>query len=517
MPATYSINIATTIEAYRKPDITSVLVDLPDNTQKLISPKDVRDAFLSTWANSAFKQTIGTASIEYIGIDSGNPDNRDIKEKIFIGKRNYTGTDIMNTSLLSSDSDIYLYNTKGDTQSQIETKISILAGTNSSVYINAPYISSKTNDTDNGFNLDFINPSTNGPINIYSQTGRVSVNGIIFPTVSETSTSALNGRLLKYSGTYPNGSLRWADESVTIANIGTPGAETNIYGSPSNVNGQSLEFVDDSLVPQTIGGIITGSSFSAFSFNGINGYQNWPLTEVLRKLLYPHVPPTISLNVTNPSTGTDYFEVGSTSSALFDYSLTEYSYDISTYSISGTTYSGSYSGSAGVTFSATFSSSVYTTYPTSSMTFTMSVVTATNSGATTSTTDSIKFVSPIFYSFDPTYVDVLGGSHYLAHTTGILMNSSSKYIGSSHSVSLVCSGSGYLYFISPASYSNLSIIKDPNLFIIHDSSNLPTSSFTYSNSVTPTGISVNYGDYILYRTIATCSYTTNNGTFSFIF
>jgi len=71
MPATYSINVGTQLEAYRKPDIISVLKDIPDNTHKLISPKDIRDAFLSTWANSPFKQTKNISGIEYIGVDSG--------------------------------------------------------------------------------------------------------------------------------------------------------------------------------------------------------------------------------------------------------------------------------------------------------------------------------------------------------------------------------------------------------------------------------------------------------------
>ena len=78
MPVTYSISVGLPTEALRKSDINSVLLDIPDNTQKLISPKDVRDAFLSTWANSAFKQTKGLSSLEYIGVDSGNPENRDI-------------------------------------------------------------------------------------------------------------------------------------------------------------------------------------------------------------------------------------------------------------------------------------------------------------------------------------------------------------------------------------------------------------------------------------------------------
>ena len=111
MSATYSISVGGPTEASRKQDINSVLLDLPDNTQKLISPRDVRDAFVTTWATSAFKQTIGQGTVEYLGIDSGNPSNRDIKQKIFIGKRNYAGVDIMTNTLLNNTSnDIYIYN-----------------------------------------------------------------------------------------------------------------------------------------------------------------------------------------------------------------------------------------------------------------------------------------------------------------------------------------------------------------------------------------------------------------------
>ena len=57
MPVTYSINVGTITESSRKENVFSVIQQLPDNTQKLISPKDVRDAFVSAWANSAFKIT----------------------------------------------------------------------------------------------------------------------------------------------------------------------------------------------------------------------------------------------------------------------------------------------------------------------------------------------------------------------------------------------------------------------------------------------------------------------------
>jgi hypothetical protein len=128
MPATYSINVGTIIESVRKQNVFSVVQELPDNTQKLISPRDVRDAFLSAWANSAFKITTPgiLTSNEYIGIDSGNPDDRDIKKKILLGKRSFGNLDILDNTLLSTlGSDIYFFNTKDDSATQSSTKISI--------------------------------------------------------------------------------------------------------------------------------------------------------------------------------------------------------------------------------------------------------------------------------------------------------------------------------------------------------------------------------------------------------
>jgi hypothetical protein len=526
MPATYSINVGTPTEAFRKQNINSVLLDLPDNTQKLISPKDVRDAFLSAWATSAFKQTIGQANIEYLGIDSGDPSNRDIKQKIFIGKRNQGGLDVMNNSLLNNtNNDIYIYNTKPDSSATQSTKVVILAGTNSILHTNAPYIQSNSINSNTALDLNLVNPSLfSGPINVFSSTGRVAINGITFPTVAETSASASNGRILKYSGSYPNGVLRWAEPTVSIANIGTIGLPTNIYGSPSNVNGYSLEFVDNSIVPQTIGGVVQGSSFSAGSYNG----QNWPLSEVIRKILYPYVPPALSLSIT--AGGVDYFSTGITSSALFSYSITRYSNIVSSYNISGTTYSGlSFSGSVGSQLNATFSSDIY-----GNTASTQNYVLSARDNPfllsfSYSATASVRFVHPSFYGFSLTDIDFYTSTS----TAGILratqlgnyinsLNTSRiivPYLGTSQSVSVPYVGSGYVYFVYPHSYPLLSKIKDPNGFIIHDSNNLTYSAFTYSGSVTPTGgnnLAIPTPQWRVYKTIGTCSYT-GSGEFEFIF
>jgi len=529
MPATYSISVGTPTEALRKQDINSVLLDLPDNTQKLISPKDVRDAFVTTWANSAFKQTIGQASIEYLGIDSGNPNNRDIKQKIFIGKRNYAGLDIMNSTLLGdTNNDIYIYNTKSDTSLTQSTTIAILAGTNSSLHQYAPYIQSSVVNSGDALGLNFVNPSKfSGPINVYSNTGRVAINGILLPTVSETSASASNGKILKYSGTYPNGVLRWSDPTVSISNIGSPGLTTDIYGSPVNVNGHSLEFVDNSIVPTTVGGVVQGSSFSSGSYNG----QDWPLSEVIRKILYPYVPPTLSLSVS--INGVNYFTTGLTYSALFRYSIIRYTNDIYSYNITGTTYSSglSFYGGVGSQLNATFSSKIYSNDSgansnlstigyisglTQSYVFNAKDVSsiADPLGFSHSYTASVKFVHPSFYGFNK---DKITTSSLL----GSFINSSTRaaipYLGS-QSFSFKYNGSGYLYFVVPDIYPLLSKIKDPNGFIIHDSTLPRVSAFTYS-TYSPTGgnnLPTVPPSYRIYRTIGTCSYI-GSGNFEFIF
>jgi hypothetical protein len=537
MPATYSINVGTITESERKQNVFSVVQELPDNTQKLISPRDVRDAFLSAWANSAFKVTTPgiLTSNEYIGIDSGNPDDRDIKKKILIGKRSFGNLDILNNNLLSTlGSDIYFFNTKDDSATQSSTKISVLAGTNSTLHEYAPYIEAVVGTSSLGINLEIRNPSLfEGPISILSQQGRVAINGIVFPTVAETAASASNGRILRYYGTYPNGYLKWDDTNVTIANIGSPTSVTNIYGSPSNVNGYSLEFVEDAMVPQTVGGIEIGSSFSAFTYDATavtGNYQNWPLVEVIRKLLYPYVPPVLTLSVINPFTGTTFAEVGTTPSVVVSYNLTSYARDeneyISDFVISGTTYSAPFGGfsfsvSPGNSFGGTAAGTTSSNAPSvidyvfaAADQWVPNIFTASGypTGFSHSATASIQFVHPFLLTFGDFGTAFSNSMIQGIHVSQTASRTIFPYIGPSQSVVMPAYGSGYLYFAYPYSYPELSLIKDGNGFIIHDSSSLTFSAFTYSSA----GLSSFYTTYRVYRTMATCSYT-GNGQFEFIF
>jgi hypothetical protein len=529
MPATFSINVGTIIESTRKENVFNVLQDIPDNTQKLISPRDVRDAFLSSWSNSTFKLTTPglLTTSEYIGVDSGNPDSRDVKRKILLGKRSFGNSDIMNSNLLSNNAaDIYFYNTKDDSSTQSSTKIAILAGTDFTLHQYAPYIEALSND--NSIDLNINNPSLfGGDISILSSSGRVAINGILFPTVSETAASASNGRILRYYGTYPNGSLKWDDVNVTVANIGSPGQPTNIYGSPVNVNGYPIEFIEDSLVPIAVGGIEVGSSFSVDSFSNsvTDSFSNWPLVEVVRKMLYPYVPPVLTISSINTVTGTTYSEVGVTASVNINYQLQLFARDssefISDWRISSTTYSTggfSFSGVPGSILSGSATSSIYLTQSISNnYVFEASDNGSIGTGFSHSATSSITFIRPFLLSFGD-----FGTTFDNSMLDSIILNTpiNSRLIkpnpGPSQSFYIESSGSGYLYFTHPFSYGTVSIIKDPNGFIIHDIDSFSYSSFTFSNSITP-GSGLDYYDsYRIYRTIATCSYT-GGGDFEFIF
>jgi len=572
MPATYSINVGTQLEAYRKTDIISVLKDIPDNTHKLISPRDIRDAFLSTWANSPFKQTKNTSGTEYIGIDSGNPADRDIKQKIFLGKRSFANLDIMTDTLLSSNrADIYIYNTKPDSYlTQSSTKVAILAGTNSTLHENAPYIESKI--VNNVNHLEFRNPSlSNGPISIYSSNGRVAINGILFPTVAETNAKLPTDIILKYSGSYPNGYLKWGPISFDETNVGAAGLPTNIYGSPVKLNGHSLEFVENSVVPNTIGGVPAGFSFSSNSYySAITAtQQNWPIAEVLRKVLYPYVAPTLSLSLTDKITGSTYAEAGSTITAKLSYLLTIYPRTadeyVSNYYIlnqvntvaapigvtAGTSYSGlSFSGTPGKTFSADIDfiitgpasggfhkyTMAYSNVPGADIAGYPLNSPYLNFGWSYSTTAEIRFIRPIFYGFSGTSSVVslnpsttFFGTQLNTFKTKLSTLQNTKlnklvkpYPGVNSSLMLSASGSGRIYFSYPRANgigdvlneSSLLTIKDPNGFVLYQRGNPTASAFYPATFDIPT--QVGFTDHVLWVSKHPCSYPAT-GFFELIF
>ena len=493
MPATYSINDNTVYESLRVANVTDALYLLPDNTFKLISPKDVRDAVFSAWESSVFKQTTGSYSIEYIGLD------RDIKQKMYFGKKKLGGLDILNNTLLNysfNDTDIFFYNNKpGVTPSN--TKISFLAGTESYLYQVAPYFNAY-GTTSSTINLDIVNQT--GDIILDSNTGRVSINNVIFPTKLQTA-SASNGQILKYY----NGTLVWSDNTISLATIGSTSSITNILGSPVLINGYDMELTTDNPVIATFGHIYTGQTFS-----------NAPIVEVVRQMLYPYLEPEVSVlvNIGGVFTSSAITEVNSPIFATVSWSITKKSDPVVYSGLTNlvSVFPGYTIATPGLT---TISSPPYyqglTCAPigTSSVIYTLSASDngvsnyTLTSNATVSTplgpsnvSDSaiLESVYPYFYGVSPVNAPMVTGSMSI----NSILSGLTKLVDRKSNKTVPLSGTGYIYFMYPVSYDYLGTqsgdvaIRDENGFNI-------SSSFTYSIMTLTSPNSYWSANYIVYK------------------
>lgn len=433
---------------------TDLLYPLMDNEQKLINPKSLRNSFLSLWTSVPFKQTfIGTQS--YIGVDSLNPTDKDLKMKIFIGKRSYSGTysyqnshDIMSSTLLSSDIDIFLYNTKLDTVSNTITRAMILAGGDKSLYSGSPFIQSqRVSGVTESVSLDFVSNSGNLILeNTNSISGSFSLNGIELPSISENSASASNNKLWFYE----DGKVIWDELKLPeLNNIGITGSEYNIYGSPVNINGYPLELSDNRYTPMKIGGIKLGETF-----------DNVSISEVLRGLLYPYLSPLCTISIDN-----QYAEVGTYPVPVLTYTITKRSNVTKPTGLSNMI-PGVYpeiTNDNQVTITGTSSGIVISPIGTASTIFTITVSDSSGEiSSTQSASVSIEGIYPYFYGFSNK--DIIDNSE-LFTLTKLVEYKSDKIID--------ISGSGNYYFIYDYNYGLLSSILD-------NYNNNYISSFTYS-------------------------------------
>lgn len=245
-------DISTSYDLSEFWQLQNLLSNLKDNDDGFIEPFSIRDSILTIFSNTPFKETyIGTYS--YIGIDTLNEDNRDNKVKINIGKRSYSGNkkyenshDIISSTLIDSNNDVFLYNTKNDTNNdQHTTKIKILTGTNSNSFDNSPYISNVIVNKKNNEKYQSLNIISNDSINIISST--VSLNNI------EISTNANDGYVFVKKNDKP------------------------VFGDPNNEEINIL-FSDSRWITQDIGDIKKGDSF-----DDVN------IKDILLKILYPGI------------------------------------------------------------------------------------------------------------------------------------------------------------------------------------------------------------------------------------
>lgn len=475
---TYSINNGTSTETMTYNiigataiDLSQVLNILKDNTDREVNPKDIRDAVLTSFSNSAFKQTLASQStISYIGVDTLNPDylSKDVKRKIYFGKRSFLQTDIMTSGLLNSDTDIFIYNTKRDTVSNYQTKINILSGTNSSLYTSSPYLRSQVvTNVNPSLSLDIINPTLTGAtfavINFKSNYGTVSFNNVVFPSPQSSYglipglTAAGSDRILKWN----NGILGWDDIILPdTSSIGVTGSPISIYGSPVNVNGYPLEFTDSRQCTLAIGDIQLGETFNSVS-----------IVEMLRRIIYDYLPPTCSLSVLPPySSG--YVEVGTSPLIRLGYTINKRSLPTQTsifYYMIPSIYP-PITNNSQVSVSGTVSGVVITPITSATSSFTLTVSDGTQSNSSTAT---VTGVYPYFYGF----------SNLTTMTTNGLA-SLTKAIEPKDDKDIDVTGNGNFYFIYDSNYPVLSNIYN-------EFGNTISSSFSSPTILTlssPTGL-----------------------------
>lgn len=476
---TYSINTGTSTQATTydiigatSVDLTSVLEALHDNTNKEISPSVIRNSILTAWSSSAFKQTLASQSnIDYIGIDNGDTDytNKDVKSKIYIGKRSYNGTysysasgDIMTSDILNRTEDVFLFNTKKDTVSNNRTRISILSGTKSSLFTQSPYIQSQiiTVGTNSTLSLDIVNDTTSGGtasvISFRSDTGTVSINDIVFPTIQDSISNASDDKVLSWN----NGNMIWDVMSFSAVNyIGVTGGTTNIFGSPININGYPLEFTDSNPCPISIGDIQYGETFNSES-----------IIDMLTRIIYPYLPPSCSISI-RPPYSSGYVEVGTSPIVGIDYSITKRSLPTLTTVLSYMIPSAypPITTPGQVTINGSASGVVITPVTSATTSFSITVSDGTQSA---SASTNIKGIYPYFYGFS---------SISTMNTAGLLPLTKVVEPLGDKSVDIV--GSGNFYFMYDSNYPVLSNIFD-------ELGNTVSSSFT-SSIVTlssPTGL-----------------------------
>ena len=507
---TYSVSPGTSQEAASKTSITDVLTVILDNTSKEITPRDVRDAVFSVFESSVIRYTTD-GTTPYIGID-----RNDVKDvKLFLGKKEISGSTIMSTALNSSDTDIFLYNTKSDSAVTQDFKMSILAGSSASLFGSAPYIGSRyISSSPSYLSLDIVNPGTYGTINIESgASASITLNNLQFPSPNYITDVTNNPSSASPSTTNDLFLIVRSGQSIELAtyqssgsSLGSPGVQTDIYGSPVNVNGNSLEYTNLNPTVTSIGGVSIGSTFS-----------NVALIDMISAILYPYLEPSAILQIVNTSQGSlsynntlERIHTGSPAITIYyTYTLTKKTYDITSTNFSlvrdvtsfgggwpSTPLSGSglvsqtYTGNSvdllGTDISSSLSKSVFT--------FSLSPFDGT--GSSTAST-YFEVVYPYFYGFSTT-----SSSTTLTINT-YAMTETSKRVDTFASQSLAISGAGYLHFIYPSSYGTLSSIKDGNDFTeyTHNSVGIWTYSQNVLNSPSSNWSAGNF--YVYRKTLST--------------
>ena len=296
-----------------------VVTDIPDNIDKLVYPTSIRNTVLSLYDSVPFKENL-IGSKYFIGIDKTN---QNIKKPIYIGKRHYNGTEILNSTILSGN-DVIIHNTKPDTSNlQFKTVVGFITGDSSQTDEIPVTITAQQVKYSNGSNrIDLTLNNLSGDVNVLSKGPNIAdpgsfvvLNGITYSRLQDSDPtmggSASDGRVLAYN----NGLMTWAD--LTPSDPGFYGASYTvvpIYGSETYVNGYSLDFTSSDYVPVQVGDIKLGENFKSVS-----------ISSMLNRIIYEYLAPSCTIKFVDENMS--FAEIGSSPTIQLSYTITKKSLD----------------------------------------------------------------------------------------------------------------------------------------------------------------------------------------------
>jgi len=409
-----------------------LLSKLPNNEAGEINPIDIRNSILSTWSSSIFKlTTTDNSNVPYIGIDTLNPHDNDLKKKILIGKKDYQSNDIIN-GLTDSNYDILFYNTKLDTRQQITTRLSLLSGRDN--FINAPFIQSQDIFGTSSVSFDFIAGGDISLLSIdpYEFKSNLSLNTFKTP-----------------NGATSNGVVIWSDSddsmvinkltiTSTASSFGTSSNPLNIFGRV-NINDYDLEFKDDRFSPIEIGDIKFGHTFDNFS-----------ISDILSRVVYKYLPPTSRIKILQPYQN-NLAEIGTIPSVTLEFTILRNTNNTNVATLLNMT-PGTFPAIISNDYtSITATASGLITAPLNQSGVTFSV-TVGDGEETTTTSTNISGIYPYFYGF---FQQTNINSSNLSQLTKLIEGRSDKSI-------TINPGSGTFFFIYDSSYGHLDEILDSN-------------------------------------------------------
>ena len=459
-----------TIETGKNTESTSYLLSddtefnylldkLKDNNNNNITPFDIRNLMLSLYSNSVFNLTSNNNK-KYIGIDSNNPNNRDIKNKILLGKRLFNNDNVYTNDMNDNDSDIFIFNTKKDFISNDRTDVFFLAGIDRNLYDDAPRITTQYVSNKDSLTFNIVNK--NSSINLNSVTN-ISLNNKLITSESNLNNLTTDNKVLMYE----NNEITLSNpSSVVLDGIDTT-EEINFTGN-LYVNNYSLEFSDNRMVPKKIGSIQQGESFNKVS-----------ISQLLKRIIYSELDPLVSIKLLSPYQD-GFIEAGtSPTDVLVEYKITKTTNNTNTATLTNMLpdFYPPITDSGFKTIIGTASCIIPSSPEMGSLNYTISVTDIQNKQDTDSV--SLNVIYPIFYG--------IGSIDTRTYQSSFL----NKLVTGKNDITLRISGVGKIYFIYPIIYGELSEILNENRDIIE------FNNILFDNYPSPEGNWV--GDYFIYE------------------